>query len=132
VYFSLLQPQVWVVGSVPGSGSRVVSSNLHTLLQLGREVYKLLLGCLAFFFSTQDDKPTQSIVGEDTENSRSDCTSLLCSVASLYLSIFSRDFISCPAPVLFTGEGPLHPSSAPTCEEYKLSHPSSAVTTSSA
>lgn len=60
-------------------------------------MYKLLLR--VFFFSSQDDESTQSIMGEDTENSGSDCTSLLYSFGFLCLSTLSRDFISCPAPV---------------------------------
>ena len=94
----------------------------------GERGVQVIARVFGFFFSTQDGEPTQSIVGEDIENSGSDCTSLLCSLASLCASTFSRDFISCPAPVLFTGEGPLHPSSAPICGEYKLSHPSNAET----
>lgn len=83
----------------------------------GESGVQVIAQVFGFFFATQDDEATQSIVGEDIENSRSDCTSLLCSISSL-----------CPAPVLFTGEGPLHPSSASICREYKLSHPSNAET----
>lgn len=94
----------------------------------GESGVQVIAQVFGFFFATQEDEATESIVGEDIENSRSDCTSLLCSISSLCLSTFPKDFISCPAPVLFTAEGPLHPSSASISREYKLSHPSNAET----